>query len=118
MLGSITLRCTAYRDYKPEALELIRVLADQAALAIQLTRLAEEAKQAAILEERNRMACEIHDTLAQSFTSIRMQLEAAIQSKPKPVSLLLKDSQSLVSPKLGDRSGPYSPKPKTAAISQ
>jgi len=35
------------------------------------------AEEASILEERNRMAREIHDTLAQAFTSIIIHLEAA-----------------------------------------
>lgn len=46
-------------------------------LAIQLTRLAEESKQVAIVEEQNRLAREIHDTLAQTFTSITLQLNNA-----------------------------------------
>ncbi len=79
LLGSIILRCTQHQEYKSEDLTLVRVLTHQAALAIQLTRLAEQGKQAAIGEERNRMAREIHDTLAQSFTSIQMQLEAALR---------------------------------------
>jgi PAS domain S-box-containing protein len=37
------------------------------------------AQQASILEERNRMAREIHDTLAQSFTGILLQVTAAEQ---------------------------------------
>ncbi|WP_414517112.1 AAA family ATPase [Nostoc sp. PCC 9305] len=37
------------------------------------------AEQASILEERNRMAREIHDTLAQSFTGILVQVGAATQ---------------------------------------
>ena len=37
------------------------------------------AEQASILEERNRMAREIHDTLAQSFTGILLQVGAATQ---------------------------------------
>ncbi|BCL34887.1 serine/threonine protein kinase [Nostoc sp. MS1] len=37
------------------------------------------AEQASILEERNRMAREIHDTLAQSFTGILLQVRAATQ---------------------------------------
>lgn len=37
----------------------------------------QQERQAAILEERNRMAREIHDTLAQGFTGIFIQLEAA-----------------------------------------
>ncbi len=97
-LGSITLRRANYRDYKPEEIELIRVLAHQAALAIQLTYLADRGKQAAISEERNRMAREIHDTLAQSLTSIRMQLEAATRflgRKPEQAQSCITFAQEL-----------------------
>lgn len=40
-------------------------------------------RQAGILQERQRLAQEIHDTLAQGFTSIVMQLEAADQALPE-----------------------------------
>lgn len=40
-------------------------------------------RQAGILQERQRLAREIHDTLAQDFTSIVMQLEAADQVLPQ-----------------------------------
>src|SRR5205809_8000074 len=46
-------------------------------LAIQLKEFAEQSRQAAILEERNRMARDIHGTLAQGFTGVIVQLEAA-----------------------------------------
>jgi signal transduction histidine kinase len=49
----------------------------QAALALENLRLVEEARKAGVLRERQRMAHEIHDTLAQGFTSIVMNLEAA-----------------------------------------
>jgi signal transduction histidine kinase len=52
-------------------------LASQASLAIQLTWLANTAEQSAVLEERNRLAGEIHDSLAQFFAGIAMQLGAA-----------------------------------------
>jgi signal transduction histidine kinase len=45
-------------------------------LAIQLNEFAERSRQAAVLEERNRMARDIHDTLAQGFTGVIVQLEA------------------------------------------
>jgi len=54
-------------------------LATQASLAIQLTRLANTARQSAVLAERNELAGEIHDTLAQFFTGISMQLGAAFE---------------------------------------
>jgi signal transduction histidine kinase len=42
--------------------------------------LAKAERQAGMLEERQRLAGEIHDTLAQSFTSVVMHLEAAEQA--------------------------------------
>jgi signal transduction histidine kinase len=57
--------------------ELLVALAQQATLAIELTRLANSAKEAAVLVERNRIGQEIHDGLAQAFTGILMQLGAA-----------------------------------------
>jgi signal transduction histidine kinase len=75
--GRLTFRFTEERDFHPEELEIARALATQASLAIQLTRLANTARQSAVLEERNQLAGEIHDSLAQFFTGISMQLGAA-----------------------------------------
>ena len=44
-----------------------------------LRRSEEQLRELAVLEERNRMAREIHDTLAQGFTGIVLQIEAAEQ---------------------------------------
>lgn len=63
--------------YSPDALHLVTALAQQVVLALQLTRLAEDAKQVALVEEHNRLAREIHDTLAQTFTAISLQLNNA-----------------------------------------
>jgi signal transduction histidine kinase len=75
--GRSTFRFTEERDFHPEELEIARALATQASLAIQLTRLAQAARQAAILEERNQLGREIHDSLGQSFAGIAMQLAVA-----------------------------------------
>ena len=75
--GRLTFRFAEERDFHPEELEIARALATQASLAIQLTRLAKTARQSAVLEERNQLAGEIHDSLAQFFTGISMQLGAA-----------------------------------------
>src|ERR1700736_5731398 len=77
LVGSVTFRFTEDRKFRPEELEIARALASQASLAIQLTRLAKTARQSAVLEERNHLAAEIHDALAQSFTGISMQLGVA-----------------------------------------
>ena len=75
--GFIGIRHEARPPYRPKEIELAQALAHQAMLAIQLNEFAEQSRQAAVLEERNRMARDIHDTLAQGFTGVIVQLEAA-----------------------------------------
>jgi signal transduction histidine kinase len=58
-------------------LALFRTLARQLTLALELRRLAEAGRQAAVAEERNALAREVHDTLAQGLSGIVMQLGAA-----------------------------------------
>jgi signal transduction histidine kinase len=53
------------------------LFAHQAAVAIENARLHEQGRTLAVTEERNRMAREIHDTLAQGFTGIIVQLGVA-----------------------------------------
>jgi signal transduction histidine kinase len=74
--GFIGIRHGDRLPYRPEEIELAQALAHQAMLAIQLNEFAERDRRAAILEERNRMARDIHDTLAQGFTGVIVQLEA------------------------------------------
>ncbi len=52
--------------------------------------LATAERRAGILEERQRLARDIHDTLAQGFTSIVMHLEAADQALPDDLDTLQK----------------------------
>src|SRR5881227_3317519 len=75
--GFIGIRHGDRPPYRPEEIELAQALAHQAMLAIQLNESAEQSRQAAVLEERNRMARDIHDTLAQGFTGVIVQLESA-----------------------------------------
>ncbi len=75
--GAVALRFTARRSFSSEEVELAVAFASQLMLAIQLTRLSQESRESAVLAERNRMARDIHDTLAQGFTGIIVQLEAA-----------------------------------------
>jgi signal transduction histidine kinase len=60
---------------------MIFTLANHAAVVIARQLMAEEAKeqarQTAILDERNRLARDVHDTLSRAFTGIKFLLEAA-----------------------------------------
>jgi signal transduction histidine kinase/HAMP domain-containing protein len=83
-IGALTLGVLdiqSARDNSLDEMDLFtaQAVADQLANVIENARLAEETRDLAILDERNRMAREIHDTLAQGFTGIVLQLEAAEQ---------------------------------------
>jgi two-component system NarL family sensor kinase len=58
-----------------ENAQLLSILANQAAVAIENARLYHEAQELGVVEERNRLAREIHDTIAQGLTATTYQLE-------------------------------------------
>jgi len=82
-LGWMTISCIrgAETEHHWWRVELIEAIARQAALALHHSRVVErsrsEERGKAILEERNRLARDIHDNLAQGFAAILMQLQAA-----------------------------------------
>jgi PAS domain S-box-containing protein len=75
--GAIGLRFERKRAFQTEQIELAQALANQAMLMIRLAELSAQGREAAVAGERNRIARDIHDTLAQGFTGIIVQLEAA-----------------------------------------
>ncbi len=81
--GIIGVRFQQKRPFRREDIELTRALAHQAMLAVQLRRLSQQSRQSAIMAERNRVARDIHDTLAQGFTGVIVQLEAAADATAK-----------------------------------
>jgi DNA-binding response OmpR family regulator len=63
-------------DYLPKPFDPILLKARTVA-CLERQRANEHRRQAAVLNERNRIAQEVHDTLAQGFTGILFQLQAA-----------------------------------------
>jgi signal transduction histidine kinase len=81
-LGWMGLASTSTSDCEVQwRLAVLEAMARQATLALHQSRLSEqrrlEERRKAILEERNRLARDIHDNLAQGFAAILMQLQAA-----------------------------------------
>ena len=64
-------------DFTQEQVDLATGIANSVALAIENASLYERTRELAVMEERNRLAREIHDTIAQGLTGIILQLEAA-----------------------------------------
>src|SRR5262249_61388200 len=100
-LGWVALSCgdgprceTAWRR------ALLEAMARQATLALHQSQLAEqtriEERRQAVLEERNRMARDIHDTLAQGFGAILMQLQAAQRSAALLPAALQKNLETAI----------------------
>src|SRR3984893_7149539 len=81
--GFIGIRHGDRPPYRPEEIELAQALAHQAMFAVQLDQFAEQSRLSAVLEERNRMARDIHDTLAQGLTGVIVQLQAAEDATSK-----------------------------------
>jgi two-component system, NarL family, sensor kinase len=76
-LGILNVASRDWRELSDDELNLLYTVGALVSLAIERTRLAATTAQLAALEERNRLAREIHDTLAQSLAAISMQLETA-----------------------------------------
>jgi two-component system NarL family sensor kinase len=80
-IGVLNVASEDWRELAIEELQLLHIIGDQIGLAIQRARISAEHTQAATrlatIEERNRLAREIHDTLAQGMAAITLQLETA-----------------------------------------
>lgn len=80
-IGVLNVASEDWRELAEEELQLLRIIGDQIGLAIQRARISAEhtraATRLATIEERNRLAREIHDTLAQGLAAITLQLETA-----------------------------------------
>lgn len=75
-IGVITTQSYAPSSYRQRDADLLATVANVAAVAIENAKLYEQAHGLAVAEERNRLAREIHDTIAQGLVGIILQLEA------------------------------------------
>jgi two-component system, NarL family, sensor kinase len=76
-LGMLNVAGPEWRELGADELNLLRTIGDVLGVAIERARLHARRLEAAQAEERNRLAREIHDTIAQDFSAIAFQLEAA-----------------------------------------
>jgi signal transduction histidine kinase len=64
-------------EFSAEDQELIELLAAHAAIAVTNARLYERSRELSILDERNRLALDLHDVLAQKLFAIALAAESA-----------------------------------------
>jgi len=78
ILGAIYLNNKAGGgEFTAEDEEVIKLLAAHAAIALNNARLYERSRELTVIEERNRLARELHDAVAQTLFSVRLTAEAA-----------------------------------------
>jgi len=78
--GFIGIQHVERGAYRPEEIELAQALAHHVMMATHAAELAEQRRHAVLLEERTRMARDIHDTLAQGFTGVIIQLDTSVEA--------------------------------------
>jgi signal transduction histidine kinase len=76
--GALTLYYRQKRRFSAEDIALALAFADQAALAFETARLYSEAQGKAALEERQRLARELHDSVSQALFGIALGTNSAI----------------------------------------
>ncbi|HVN53154.1 MAG TPA: GAF domain-containing sensor histidine kinase [Anaerolineaceae bacterium] len=75
--GVMNVASPDWRELSGEDLRLLYTVGDMLSIAIERARLFARSVELGASEERNRLAREIHDTLAQGLAGISLQLEAA-----------------------------------------
>jgi two-component system NarL family sensor kinase len=75
-IGMLNVVSADWRKLSADDLRLLHTIGDLLGIAVERARLFERSVQLGAVEERNRLARELHDTLGQGLAAMLMQLEA------------------------------------------
>jgi signal transduction histidine kinase len=87
VLGVLDVESAELESFSASDLRLLRLFAHHAALAIANARLRERVQALAVLEDRQRIARELHDSVSQVLFSLTLNLEWARRQVPQPGAL-------------------------------
>lgn len=76
-LGVMNVAGPDWRSLSPDDLRLLYTIGDLLGIAVERARLSSDRQRLGASEERNRLAREMHDTLAQGLSATTLQLESA-----------------------------------------
>jgi len=79
IIGALCVGSTSPQRFGDESTELLTKLANTAAIALENARLYEQAERIATLEERRRIAADMHDGLGQTFSYLGLMTDQVVE---------------------------------------
>ena len=86
-----------YHHFTQDEVDLVMAIANSAAMAVENARLYDTQIQLTIAQERNMLAQELHDRIAQNLAIVKLNLNAILQHKPEQtIKGIVEESKILV----------------------
>ncbi|MEW8978439.1 MAG: GAF domain-containing sensor histidine kinase [Symbiobacterium sp.] len=104
-LGVLVVASQQPGRFDEQHMRLLTLLANQAGRLIENSELHAKAREVAVLEERNRLARELHDSVTQMLFGLTLNLESAaslLQRKPEKAAALVSRSQEMAAEALAE----------------
>ena len=105
VLGVLVAATANTEGFDEQHIRMLSLFGSQAGLFLENARLHEKERDVAVLEERNRLARELHDSVTQLLFSLTLNLEAAaglMQKKPDKAATLVTRSQEMATEALAE----------------
>lgn len=104
-LGVLVAATSKEDGFDEQHIRMLSLFGNQAGLFLENARLHEKERDVAVLEERNRLARELHDSVTQVLFSLTLNLEAAgglLEKKPDKASSLITRSGEMAAEALAE----------------